>query len=227
MTTSFSQFNNACQRAVQYLLAIIMVLIIGKSITLIPVMSRLQLADTFKAAEMVWFGAKLSALVMFFYFARSTIAAIPNSGGILSFFRNIAEPVTVLIIVILGQELLWQLLEPFVQEMGKTIYFSLAVILIVAVSIWLVFRAYQSAIYLFDASRVITKYLSRFIPNSNKICVSCGKPVTDNAMFCSHCGHEIEEQSNCSECGELLLADEKFCRSCGTEVKEKSDLSQQ
>ncbi len=227
MTTLLARSNNACHKAIQFLLAAIMLLVIGKLITLIPVMSRLQVADTFNASEIVWFGAQLSALVMFFYFARSAIVAIPNRGGILSFIRHIAEPLTVLVIVIVGQELLWQGLEPFIQQTGKTIYFTVAVILIVAVSIWLVLNAYQSALYLFDASRGITKYLSRFVHESSRICVACGKKVTGNARFCHHCGHAMVEQSHCSECGEVLFADEKFCRYCGTEVKEKSGSSQQ
>jgi len=220
MTTLLSPSNTPCKKATQYFLAIITTLIIGKLITLIPVMDRLQLAGTYKAAEIVWFGAKLSALVMFYYFARSTISAIPNNGSILSFFRHVAEPLTILVIVIIGQELLWQLLEPFVQTTGKKIYFSLAILLIVIISIWLVLRAYQSALYLFDTGKKIADYLSRFKPNLNKICMACGSLVRSNAVFCSHCGLRIAEQTSCSECGEVLLANEQFCRHCGTATKE-------
>ena len=219
MTTLSPPPNTPCKKATQYLLAIITLLIIGKLITLIPVMDRLQLAGTYKAAEIVWFGTKLSALVMFYFFARSTIAAIPNNGSILSFFRSIAEPLTILVIVIISQELLWQILEPFVQTTGKKIYFSLAILLIVATSIWLVLRAYQSALYLFDTGQKITGYLSRLRPNSNKICISCGNLVKENAIFCSHCGLKLTKQINCLKCGEALLANEKFCRHCGAEAK--------
>ena len=226
MTTLLSPPNTACQKAIQYFIAIIIILITGKLISLIPVMGRLQLAGVYKAAEIVWFSAKLSALVMFYYFARSTIAAIPNNGSILSFFRNIAEPLTILLIVIIGQELLWQLLEPFVQATGKKIYFSSAIILIVTISIWLVLRAYQSALYLFEASQKITKYLSRFIPDAHKTCMACGTKISNNAIFCSNCGLKIAEQTSCAECGEILLPNEKFCRHCGTEVNEKPKFNE-
>ena len=221
MTNRLPTPNTACQKAIQYLLAIITILVIGKLITFIPVMSRLQIAGTYNAAEIVWFGAKLSALVMFYYFSRFFIAAIPNNGNILSFFRNVAEPLTILVIVIIGQELLWQLLEPFVQTTGKKIYFSLAILLIVTISIWLVLKAYQSALYLFDASQKIAKYFSRFIPNQNNTCIACGNKVMSNAVFCSHCGLKIAEQTSCLECGEVLLANEKFCQHCGTEIKDE------
>ena len=220
MTTLLSPTDNAYQKAIQYFLAIIMILIIGKLISLIPVMSRLQLAGTYKVAQIVWFSAKLSVLILFYFFARYSLAVLPNTGAILSFFRNIVEPLTVLIIVIIGQELLWQLLEPFVQTTGKKIYFSLAILLIVTISILLVLRAYQSALYLLNAGPEITKYLSRLVPISYKICTACSKKVMENAIFCSYCGYKLEEDSSCSKCREILLADEKFCRHCGTEVKE-------
>ncbi|NOQ13963.1 MAG: zinc-ribbon domain-containing protein [Methyloprofundus sp.] len=226
MTTLSPSPNTACQKAIQYFIAIIIILVIGKLISLIPVMGRLQLAGVYKAAEIVWFSTKLFALIMFYYFSRSTIAAIPNNGSILSFVRNVAEPLTILLIVIIGQELFWQLLEPFVQNTGKKIYFSLAIIFIVTISIWLAFRAYQSALYLFEASQKIAKYLSRFISDTNKTCMACGAKIRNNAMFCSYCGCKTVEQASCSECGEVLLSNERFCRHCGTEVKENPDFSE-
>jgi len=210
------------QKAIQYFLVIITILLIGKLISMVPVMNRLYLAGTYKAAEIVWFSSKISALVMFYYFARSTIAAIPNNGGILSFFRNIAEPLTILVIIIVGQELLWQLLEPFVQNTGKKVYFSLAIITIVSISIWLVLKAYQSAFYLFEASQKVAKRLSHFAPSSNQACTACGHHNMNNAIFCSICGIKIAEKMNCKECGQVLHTNDKFCRHCGTEVIEKT-----
>lgn len=226
MTTLSPPTNTACQKAIQYFIAIIIILITGKLISLIPVMERLHLAGVYKAAAIVWFSAKLSALIMFYYFSRSTIAAIPNAGSFLSFFRNIAEPLTILLIVIVGQELLWQLLEPFVQGTGKKIYFSCAIILIVTISIWLVLRAYQSALYLFEVSQKITKYLSQFVSNSTKTCMACGTKIKKSAIFCSNCGLKIAEKMSCSECGEALFSNERFCRHCGTEVKQKPEYSE-
>ena len=68
MTTLLSPPNTACQKAIQYFIAIIIILITGKLISLIPVMGRLQLAGVYKAAEIVWFSTKLFALIMFYYF---------------------------------------------------------------------------------------------------------------------------------------------------------------
>lgn len=207
------------QKAIKIFLAIITLLVFGKLISLIPVMDRLQVAGTYKAAEIVWFGSKLSALVMFFFFTRAMIAAIPNNGSSFSFFRDLAEPLSILLIVIIGQELLWQLLEPFVQSSGKKIYFSLAIILIVSLSAWLVFRAYRSALYLLDTKQKIINFFSHLKHFQYKKCIACGSQVTDNAVFCSHCGIKIDQQPHCTQCDQVLLSGEKFCQYCGTEAK--------
>lgn len=225
MMNSFSQSSNACQKAVQYLVAILMILIIGKLITMIPVMTRLKLVSPFKAAEVVWFMAKLSALVLFFYFSRATTSVITKSGGILTFFRDIATPLTILIIVIIGQELLWEMLKPFVRSTGKTAYYSFAIVLIVAISIWLVLRVYKSSVYLFDSKGELPDFISRFVPKIHKVCTACSEQIPGNAQFCSHCGHKAPEKKNCLECNEVLSINEKFCRHCGTAVEESSDAT--
>jgi len=192
MSSLMSISNNACRRAAQLFITIVIILVVGKLITLVPVMHQLQLADTFKAAEVIWFLAKLAALIMFFLFARYLIEAIPNNGGTLSFVKGIAEPLTVLLIVIMGQALLWQLLVPFVDGVGRTIYYSAAIILIVCVSVWFVLSAYRNALYIVDAVKKIGETLSRFIPQQKIVCAQCHAEISTKANYCNQCGHKIE-----------------------------------
>jgi len=192
MSSLMSMSNNACRRAAQLFITIVIILVVGKLITLVPVMHQLQLADTFKAAEVIWFLAKLAALIMFFLFARYLIEAIPNNGGTLSFVKGIAEPLTVLLIVIMGQALLWQLLVPFVDGVGRTIYYSAAIILIVCVSVWFVLSAYRNALYIVDAVKKIGETLSRFIPQQKIVCAQCHAEISTNANYCNQCGHKIQ-----------------------------------
>jgi len=192
MSSLMSMSNNACRRAAQLFITIVIILVVGKLITLVPVMHQLQLADTFKAAEVIWFLAKLAALIMFFLFARYLIEAIPNNGGTLSFVKGIAEPLTVLLIVIMGQALLWQLLVPFVDGVGRTIYYSAAIILIVCVSVWFVLSAYRNALYIVDAVKKIGETISRFIPQQKIVCAQCHAEISTNANYCNQCGHKIQ-----------------------------------
>ncbi len=220
---SFS--NNECRRAAQFFITIVIILVLGKLITLVPVMHQLQLADTFKAAEIIWFLAKLAALVVFYFFARYSIEAIPNNGGALSFVRGIAEPLAALLIVIMGQALLWQLLAPFVDAVGRTVYYSAAIILIVCVSVWFILRAYQHALHIVDAVRKVGGILSRFIPQQKIVCAQCHMEISRNAHFCNQCGHKTQESLCCSECGEGVSAEQNYCQSCGSTLREVTALN--
>ncbi len=49
-------------------------------------------------------------------------------------------------------------------------------------------------------------------------CGHCGKNLTPNAKFCSRCGHPTEEKpqpKKCPKCGTENLSDSKFCIQCG------------
>ena len=80
--------NKAWQRALQLFLTMLAILLVGKLVTLVPVMHQLELFHSFKAAELVWFGAKLSALCVFYLSARLAIETIPNRGGAMAFLRR-------------------------------------------------------------------------------------------------------------------------------------------
>jgi len=183
-------------------------------------MHQLQLADTFNAAEIIWFLAKSAALVVFYFFARFLIEAIPNNDGACSFVKGIAEPLTALLIVIMGQALLWQLLAPFVDAVGRTIYYSIAIILIMYVSVWLILRAYRHALYLVDAVGKIGGYLSRFIPKQKAVCPQCHAETSSNAHFCNKCGHKMQESLCCSDCGVEVSEGQSFCQNCGSTLSQ-------
>jgi hypothetical protein len=224
MFSLISLSNNACRRAAQLFITIVIILVLGKLITLVPVMHQLQLADTFKAADIIWFLAKLAALVVFFLFARYSIEAIPNNGGTLSFVRGIAEPLTVLLIVIMGQALLWQLLAPFVDGVGRTIYNSTVIILIVCISVWFVLKAYRHALYIMDAVMKVGGILSRLIPQQKIVCDQCHAEISTNANFCNQCGHKIQKSLCCSECGEAISEGQRYCQNCGSTLSEVTTL---
>ena len=212
----FASLNNACRRAAQLFITILTILIIGKLITLVPVMHQLELANTFKAAEMIWFLARLSALLVFYFFTRYLIDAIPSNGGALSFVKGIAEPLAALLIVIAVQALFWELLTPFVNAIGRTVYHSSAIILIVCASVWLVLRAYRYSAYLVDTVNNLSETLSRLIPQQKQVCAQCHTEIAAKAHFCSQCGHKTREPRCCTECGEAILEGQKYCQNCGT-----------
>lgn len=207
-----------CRRAAQYLVTIVAVLLVGYLLSILPVMSRLEFVGGLQAADLVLFVARLAALVFFFLFARHAMAAIPDEGGTLSFIRGIIEPTAVLAIVVIGQGLLWQVIDPFAGINGKTVYFGMAIALIVMVGIWLVLRAYRQAPDLVDAIQYLTTHFPRLAPELRNRCSACGGKIAKDAKFCSHCGQRIEEAIKCVNCGETLAQGQKYCQYCGKAV---------
>lgn len=216
MFSLISSSSNAWQGAAQLFITIASILIIGKLITLVPVMTELEVAGVFKAAAVVWFLARLAALILFYFFASYVIEAIPNSGGALSFAKGIAEPLTALLIVITVQALFWELLAPFVDSLGRTIYHSSAIILIVSVSIWFVVRAYRHASYLVDTFAKLAEMLSGFLPQQKLACQQCGAEISANTHFCNACGHKTQSSNTCPACGTTVSVDQQYCQNCGS-----------
>lgn len=203
------------RRAAQYLVTIMAVLLIGYLLSVLPVMTRLQFGGVLLASELILFTAHVAALALFFLFARHVVAAIPDRGGTLSFIRGIVEPVAVLMILVIAQGLLWQVIDPFVGRGGKTVYFGVAITLIVMVGAWLIVSAYQQAFNLVDAAEYLIARFPQFVPRQRYSCSACGEKVSKDAKFCSQCGHKIEEAVNCQFCGQTLKPDQKFCQNCG------------
>lgn len=214
-----SCFDNVdCRRALQYLVTMIVVLLVGYLLSILPVMTRLEIADVFLAADIVLFISRLAALILFYLFARHAAAAIPDHGGTLSFIRSIVEPATILFIVVLCQGLFWQVIEPFVGGIGRTVYFGIVISLIVAVGIWLILCAYHQAPNLVDAVQYLSVRFSKLIPARFKHCNTCGGKLPPHAKFCSHCGHKQEEVLQCHSCGQTLKPGQKYCQHCGKAV---------
>lgn len=219
MNSLVVQASNACHRAAQLLIAIISLLILGKSVTWVPVMKQLQLFDVFLAADIVWLLSEAIALLLFFFFVRYAAKALPDNGRWLSFLKAIAEPLAVLIIVILAQALLWRLLSPFVGATGRTAYFSVAVFLIVAASTWLVLKAYRNALCVVDAIKKATDFAQRSFSRHKMICDRCQAELASDARFCSQCGHKLAEPFHCRECGQEISQGQKYCQYCGAETQ--------
>lgn len=206
-------------RVFQLLITLVMILLLGKLVSLLPVMQKLVLFRTIRAANAVWFVAEISSLCVFYFFARYAIASLPNKGGFTHFLRGIASPLALLIMVILLQDLVWQLLAPFVSNTGKTVYFGISILLISAVAVWLVLMAYQHSDQLASSVGRFGDTLSKAVQPRKMICGNCHAEVSSKARFCDKCGHKMPESHYCPECGVTVSDDQNFCRDCGANLK--------
>ncbi|MBS3954505.1 MAG: zinc ribbon domain-containing protein [Methylomicrobium sp.] len=215
MNTVSYKAGTDCRRAAQYLITILIVLPVGLLISLLPVMTEIKLAHKLMAADCVVFATKMTALILFYRFAEHALAAITEDGRARSFVRSIGKPLTILVIVIIAQGLLWQMTEPFVAVTGKKIFFGAAILLILAASAWLIFKAYQSAPYLLVAVQRFRNPLAKVMAVITRPCPSCGHRLSKSAKFCSQCGEKTVEPLTCIQCGASLAPDQKYCWQCG------------
>lgn len=211
--------NSGGYRAAQYLVTILIVLLVGYLISLLPIMSGLIIADRLAATDLVIFVTQMTALALFYLFAVCAVAALPKTGGALFFVKAITTPGALLIIVIIGQGVLWHVLEPFVGSTGKTVYYSIAILLIVLIGIWLVLVAFQNAPYLIDSMEDIKGTIPALPSLRTSACPECGQLSSRSAKFCCHCGHPKHKEFKCPACGEELQEDQKFCHNCGHPIE--------
>ncbi|MGR9053781.1 MAG: zinc ribbon domain-containing protein [Gammaproteobacteria bacterium] len=207
-----------CRRAAQYLITIVAVLVVGYLLSILPVMARLRFAGGLMADDLILFVARSAALVFFYLFARHAMAAIPDRGGALSFIRGIIEPLTILVIIVVGQGLVWKVIDPFVFKTGTTVYFSVAIALIIGAGVWLIYSAYLQAPYLVDAIQNLCTQFPKLTLGRSKLCPLCNQRQPENAQFCSQCGHEFSGPVKCGHCGEKLVPGQKYCQHCGSSV---------
>ncbi|MGY6276890.1 zinc ribbon domain-containing protein [Methylomonas sp. MgM2] len=210
--------NKPWHQAVRLLVTLLIVLLLGKLVSMLSVMQKLVLFHTIKAGDAVWFVTEISALYMFYFFARFTIESLPKKGAFVHFLRGIANPLAILVMVILIQDLIWQLLAPFVSHTGKSIYFGSAILLIVAVSVWLVIKAYEYASHLAISLDQLGDAVSKQLQARKSICSNCKAEVSSKAHFCDKCGHKMPESRYCPECGVAVADDQKYCRDCGADL---------
>ncbi len=202
-------------RAAQYFITILIVLLIGYLISRLPIMSHLEIARRISAAGIVIFFTKLAGLVLFYLFATRAISALPKQGGGFCFIRAIMVPGTLLVIVIIGQAILWQVLAPFMGMAGKKIYLSIAIALIILVGIWFAWVSYQNSPHLIDSTQRVKKLIPELTTLHASACPECGQMSSRSAKFCGHCGHPKHRDLKCAKCGAGMSSDQKFCQHCG------------
>lgn len=61
--------------------------------------------------------------------------------------------------------------------------------------------------------------------SAKKICLNCGKELSEKALFCDQCGTKVvipekPQKRFCSNCGEELGAEALFCEHCGVKIEQ-------
>lgn len=54
-------------------------------------------------------------------------------------------------------------------------------------------------------------------------CSNCKKKISDDSLFCPHCGAKIEKSVTCSSCGKENEIGSSFCKYCGSPIDKSDD----
>jgi len=214
----------ACRKAVQYLVAIIVTLIIGKLVADIPLFANTVLFHSLTSGELVSFVTKMAVLVLIFVFTRSVINAMDGNGSGVSFLRGIAVPLASLLIVVIAQQSIRDLLSPFLETPGNSILTMFSSAAVFATAFWLIYAFYRYSPLLFDYVMFLGKELRSQVTGtpSTRTCLNCGCPLADHAKYCPSCGTEFSEM-RCRHCHAMMFLPAKYCSQCGSSQQTESN----
>jgi hypothetical protein len=204
------------RRAVQFLIAIIITLIMGKVVASLPLFSATQIAGTLTSAELIGFVTKMAVLVFVFIFTKHAINALDGTGNGVSFLRGIAMPAASLIIVAIAQESVREILDPFLDSSWNGLLTLLSSLIVFATALWVIFVGYRLSPLLFDFFISMGRAISSRIASnsSGKTCYNCANRIDDRAKYCPACGIGLEIRL-CKNCNSELNSPGKYCSQCG------------
>ncbi|NOT11010.1 MAG: zinc ribbon domain-containing protein [Methylococcaceae bacterium] len=216
MVESLSSNAISCRKAVQSLIAIVMILIVGKVVVSIPLFSNTEIFASLTSAKLVNFVTTMAILAFVFIFTKHTLNALEGTGHGVSFLRGITIPVASLIIVTVAQNSVRELLNPFVGDTGNTLLTLFSSLVVFVAAVWVVFAGYQHSLLLFDWFISVGRLIRARFANypSGRICPNCAASADALAKFCPDCGTGFETRY-CNNCHTELSSAGKYCGQCG------------
>lgn len=176
----------------RYALVLLVALLLGGAIGELTLFKQTTLGTPkLSAAALVRFLGYSGALVIFWIFGQRTAMQFRRSEGGDAHPGFLILPLTTLIVLSVGYEILLAILRPFLGPSLKDVYNWIFVLGITAAAVWLVVALYQHSeglIELLKAARVRTRLYG-------KTCESCGATLHKTAKFCAACGKAAADQA--------------------------------
>ena len=176
----------------QYGVAILLALALGAILGNLSLFKETAVGDTkLSASRVVQFMGYGGALLLLWLLGRRAAMQLPEDGKGVSFLRHVITPLTTLIVVSAGYNVLLLLGGPFLDKTGKVIYNWVFVIGIVSTSLWLTLAWFLKSAPLMESLKVLERAGQPADPQSSFPCRKCQRPVASGMKFCSHCGASV------------------------------------
>ncbi|HEB78018.1 MAG TPA: zinc ribbon domain-containing protein [Methylothermaceae bacterium] len=177
-------------KPLQSLVAIFFTWIVGSLVAGSDTFATTSLARGLSLADLAMFLTQLITLVLLLILVRQVQTALPENGRIASFLRALLPPLATLITLLLGQNLVLDMAEPFLSLSGERILVLLFWLAILASAGWLVWTSYNHAPELVAGLLALGGKLERW-PHKLHTCPSCGAHLKDQGSFCGYCGASL------------------------------------
>ncbi len=177
-------------KPLQSLVAMLFTWIVGGLVAGSDTFATTSLTHGLSLADLARFLTQLVTLVLLFVLAGQVQAVLPENGRIASFLRAILSPLATLVILLLAQNLVLDLTEPFLGLTGKRMLVLLFWLAVLASAGWLVWTSYNHAPELVAGLLALGGKLENW-PRRLHTCLACGAHLRDRGRFCGYCGAEL------------------------------------
>ncbi len=182
------------QKPLQCFIAILSTLLVGTLIANISNFSHTQVIKHLSLSELIIFLTQIAALVLLYLLAREIKEALPNNGKTSSFIRGILPATAALLILILGQDVIMDILAPYLSSKGERIVIFLFWLAILVSGTWFIWSSYIHGPQLVAGILALAHHFEQW-GKQVTLCPACGAHVKDDMTFCSYCGAQLPKGS--------------------------------
>jgi hypothetical protein len=169
----------------RYALVLLAALLLGAELAELSVFKQTTLGTPkLTASAAARFLGYSGALIVFWILGRRAALQLRNAGGC-AHLGYLVLPLTTLIVLSAGYDVVLAILRPFLSATAKDVYNWIFVLGITACAVWLVVALYQHA----EGMVELLKALQVRRPSTN--CTSCGATLPKDAKYCALCGTSV------------------------------------
>ena len=172
----------------RYALVLLVALLLGAAIAELTVFKQTTLGTPkLLASAVARFLGYGGALIIFWILGRRAALKLRSMEGGGTHLGFLVLPLTSLIVLCAGYDVVLAILRPFLGANAKDIYNWIFVLGITACAIWLVVALYQHAEGVVELLKAVRL---RGRP-SGRSCAACGATLPEGAKFCATCGKAV------------------------------------
>jgi hypothetical protein len=174
----------------RYALVLLVALLLGAALAELSVFKQTTLGTPkLTASAAARFLGYSGALIVFWLLGRRAALQLRSAGGGSAHLGHLILPLTTLIVLSAGYDVVLAILRPFLSATAKDVYNWIFVLGITGCAVWLVVALYQHAEGMVELLKALQ------VRRTSTNCASCGVTLSKDAKYCAACGEAIVRDS--------------------------------